>query len=147
MGEAALVVKKAQKEWEEEKNLEALNFYMATLYDAQRSSDILSLWEQKDVQDLVCDMNEKSECLWLMMFESAYMETNLQLFIKYMSIFKEKATVNAVFQMEWLVARLYSIFDMKNEKSELKNKLLNDIENLKYNDFLKERKKKEIKDL
>lgn len=147
MGEAALVVKKAQKEWEEEKNLEALNFYMATLYDAQRSSDILALWEQKDVQELVCCINAENEGLWLMMFESAYMETNLQLFIKYMSIFKEKATVNAVFQMEWLVARLYSIFDMKNEKSELKNKLLNDIENLKYNDFLKERKKKEIKDL
>ena len=147
MGESAFVVKKAQKEWEEEKNIEALNCYMAALYDAQRSIDILALWEQKDVKDLVCDINEKNECLWLMMFESAYMETNLESFIKYMSTFKEKASVNAVFQMEWMLARLYSIFDMKNKKSELKNKLLKDIENLEYNDFLKERKKKEIQEL
>ena len=92
---------------------------MAALYDAQRSIDILALWEQKDVKDLVCDINEKNECLWLMMFESAYMETNLESFIKYMSTFKEKASVNAVFQMEWMLARLYSIFDMKNKKYSL----------------------------
>ena len=147
MGESAFVVKTAKKEWEEEKKIETLNCYMAALYDAQRSADILSLWEQKYVQKIVCCINAENENLWLMMFESAYMEINLEFFIKYKMIFKEKASPNALFQMEWILAKMYSILDMKNDKTELKKKLLKEIENLEYNDFWKERQIKEIKQL
>lgn len=147
MGEAAFVVRNAQREWEVEKNIETLHCYMAALSDAQRNTEILSLWEQKEVQELVRDINTETESLWLMMFESAYMEMDLEFFTKDSIAFKEKASKNALFQMEWTLAELYSIFDMKNVKTELKKKLLNDIESLEYNDFFKERRIKEIHEL
>ena len=147
MGETASVVKAAKSEWEEEKTIEALSCYMAALYDVQRSADIVLLWEQKEVQDLVCDINKENESLWQMMFESAYLEIDLEFFTKYMGIFKEKASKIALFQMEWILAKLYSVLDMENDKSELKKKLLKEISNLQCNEFLKERYIKEIKAL
>ena len=147
MGEASLVVRTAQKEWEEEKKVETLYCYMAALSDAQRNAEILSLCEQKEVQELVSCINAENEGLWLMMFESAYMEMKLEFFAKYMNSFKEKASRTALFQMQWTLAKLYRILDMRNEKNELKRNLSKEIKNLEYNDFLKERQLKEIQEL
>ena len=144
MGETVAVLKKTKAEWEDEKTVDALICYMAALYDAQRSADILLLWEQKEVQDFVCEVNEENESLWQMMFDSAYMESDLEFFIRYMEIFMEKASKESLFQMEWILAKLYNVLDMQKEKSELKEKLLKEIVNLEYNEFLKERYIKEI---
>lgn len=144
MGEMTPVIKKTKAEWEDEKTVDTLICFIAALYDAQRSTDILSLWEQKEVQDLVCEISAENETLWQMMFDSAYMESDLEFFIKYMGIFKEKASKEALLQMEWILAKLYNVLDMQKEKSELKETLLKEILNLEYNEFLKERYIKEI---
>ena len=49
--------------------------------------------------------------------------------------------------MEWRLAKLYNVLDMQKEKCELKEKLLKEIVNLEYNEFLKERYIKEIEEL
>ena len=89
-------------------------------------------------------MNEENESLWQMIFDSAYMENDLEFFIRYMEIFMEKASKESLFQMEWILAKLYNVLNMQNEKNELKEKLLKEIVNLEYNEFLKERYIKEI---
>lgn len=147
MGETASVVKKAKTEWEEKKDFEALSCYLAALFDAQRSAELLQFWEQEDVQTFVGEVTAENEGLWEMMYKSAFMEQELSYFEKNVSKYREKASRYSMFEVDCELAELYKELGMKNEKTHVKEYLKLQIENLNFNEFMKERYLKIINEL
>ncbi len=139
MGEAATVMKKAKSDWEQQKSFETLYFYVAALYDAQRSKELLQLWEETEVQAIVEGINEENEGLWQMMFDSAVMEEDFVTFEHYLHAYKEKASEIGVFEMEWELAKLYKALGMEKEKKQLLPILKEKLQKLELNEYIKNR--------
>ena len=147
MGESATVIKTAKSDWEQQKCFENLYCYIAALYDAQRSNDLLQLWENTEVQEFVEDINEQTEGLWQMMFDSAVMEQDLTTFEHYLHRYKDKASEIGVFEMEWGLAKLYKSLGMESEKMQLIQVLKEKLQKLEINEYIKNRKYEEIEEL
>ena len=139
MGETATVIKIAKSGWETQKSFENLYCYIAALYDAQRSNELLQLWEKSEVQAIVEDINEQIEGLWQMMFDSAVMEQDLATFEHYLHRYKDKASEIGVFEMEWGLAKLYKSLDMEYEKTQLISVLKEKLQKLELNEYIKNR--------
>lgn len=147
MGETASVIKNVKMDWEEKKLFPDLCAYMAALYDAQRSTELLQLWKQAEVQAYVSEVKEENEGLWQMMFDSAVMEQDLDIFQFYFEKFEKCASEQGVFEMEWELAKLYHALGMESEKNNLKECLLEKIENLCFNEYIKARYIKKLQEL
>lgn len=147
MGETATVIKVAKSEWEQEQVFEKLYCYMAALYDAQRSNELLQLWEKTEVQAIVEDINEETEGLWQMMFDSAVMEQDLNTFEHYLHRYKESASEVGVFEVEWALAKLYKLLGMESEKMQLLPVLKEKLQKLELNEYIKNRYYEEIESL
>ena len=146
MGDTVHILKQTQKEWQKNQSLESLYTYMAALFEVQRSAEILQLWESTEVQQSVSDVTKENNALWHMMFESAVMEQDLEFFEKYFTKYKLFASEQGIFEVKWLLAKLYDIFD-KEEKDRLKTELLQTLEQLDYNPYFKEMYQSKIKKL
>lgn len=147
MGETATVIKFAKSDWEQQKSLETLYCYVAALYDAQRSNELLQLWEKAEVQAIVKVINEQTEGLWQMMFDCAVMEQDLATFEHYLYRYKESASKVGVFEMEWGLAKLYKSLGMESGKMQLKQVLKEKLQKLELNEYIKNRKYEEIEAL
>ena len=147
MGETASIIKNVKTDWEKQKSFETLCYYMSALYDAQRSDVLLQLWEQDDVQKFVCEVNSENEGLWHMMFDSAYMERDLEFFERYHNQFRKSVSEQSVFEMEWTQVKLYKALHMDEEKTILKKLLQDKIKNLGFNEYIKDRYSKKIEEL
>ena len=139
MGEAATVMKKAKSDWEQQKSFETLYFYVAALYDAQKSKELLQLWEETEVQAIVEGINEENEGLWQMMFDSAVMEEDFVTFEHYLDRYKENASEIGVFETEWELAKLYKVLGMEKEKKQLLPILKEKLQKLELNEYIKNR--------
>jgi len=124
-----------------------LSCYVAALFDAQRSGDILELWETAEVQQFVDKVTDENKVLWLIMFESAVMEQDLAFFEKYYEIYKLSASEPNIFEVKWLYAELYNIVGLQKEKIILKKELLDNLENLNYNAYMKDMYRRKIEQL
>lgn len=147
MGETATVIKTAKSDWEQQQSFETLYCYIAALYDAQRSDELLQLWEKAEVQAIVEDINVQTEGLWQMMFDSAVMEQDLSIFEHYLHRYKDKASEIGVFEMEWGLAQLYKSLGMESEKIQLILVLKEKLQKLEINEYIKNRKYEEIEAL
>lgn len=147
MGEMATVIKATQKDWEQQKDFESLYCYMAALYDAQRSNELLQLWEMTEVQEVVADINEQTEGLWQIMFDSSVMEQNLHTFERYSHRYKEHASEMGMFEMEWRLAKLYHSLGMEKEKMQLLPILKDRLQELELNEYIKSRYYEKIENL
>lgn len=145
MGETSLVIKNAKAEWEAKKEFPELCCYIAALFDAQRSKELLQIWEQSEVQAFVCQINEENEGLWQMMFDCAVMEQDLVTFERYLPRYKENASETGVFEMEWELAKLYKALGMEKEKIQLMPILEEKIRKLELNEYIKNRYYEKIK--
>lgn len=147
MGETATIIKTAKSDWETQKSFENLYCYIAALYDAQRSNELLQLWEKSEVQVIVEDINEQTEGLWRMLFDSAVMEQDLNIFEHYLHRYKESASDIGVFEVEWGLAKLYKSLGMESEKMQLLPVLKEKLQQLELNEYIKNRKYEEIEAL
>lgn len=147
MGETATVIKVAKSDWEQQKCFESLYCYIAALYDAQRSNDLLQLWDNTEVQEIVEDINEETEGLWQMMFDSAVMEQDLNTFEHYLYGYKESASEVGVFEVEWGLAKLYKSLGMESEKMQLLPIIKEKLKKLELNEYIKNRYYEEIEAL
>lgn len=138
MGDAVSVLKQSGKEWKENSCKETLYSYMAALLDAQRSAEILQLWETSEVKSLAEELDTESKPLWQMMFECAVVEQDFGFFEEYYARYKMFATEEELFKVNYLYAELYSLKGMKQEKEKLKEELLIALDNLKLNAYIKE---------
>ena len=73
-GEGRAVLKEVKAAWEKEQSIESLYSYMMALTELDRTKELLELWEQEQVQQLVKCINEETLPLWQMMFCSAATE-------------------------------------------------------------------------
>ena len=147
MGETASIIKNVKADWENQKSFEMLCYYMSALYDAQRSDVLLQLWEKDDVQKFVCEVNQENEWLWLIVFDSAYMERDLEFFEKYHDEFRKNASEQNIFKMEWTQVKLYKDLHMDEEKTILKTLLQDKIKKVGFNEYFKDRYSKKIEEL
>lgn len=139
MGETATVIKTVKSDWEQQKCFENLYCYIAALYDAQRSNELLQLWEKVEVQAIVEDINKQTEELWQMMFYSAVMEQDLNTFEHYLHRYKECASDVGVFEVEWGLAELYKALGMEKEKKQLLPIIKEKLQKLELNEYIKNR--------
>ena len=73
-GEGRNVLREVRTAWEKEQSIESLYSYMMALTELDRTKELLELWEQEQVQQLVKRINEETLPLWQMMFCSAAAE-------------------------------------------------------------------------
>lgn len=144
LGDAVRIIEETKEAWEEQKDFEKLYCYMAALFDAQRSSEILQLWENEDVQALVSPVNEENENVWLMYFENAVMNRDIVNFEKYIEDFEKRASAEGKFGMKWQLLKLYKILGVEDKKEKLKHVLVEEIEQLHFNEYIKAGYLKEI---
>lgn len=137
MGEVATVIKTAKSNWEQQQNFETLYCYIAALYDAQRSNELLHLWEKTEVQAIVADINAENEGLWQMLFDSAVIEQDLATFERYLHRYKENSSEIGAFEMEWKLAKLYNALGMEKEKMQLQPILKEKLQKLELNKYIK----------
>lgn len=138
MGDAVSVLKQCEKEWKEYSCKETLYGYMAALLDAQRSVEVLQLWESDVVKCFVQNIDEANAALWKIMFESAVVVQNIDFFEKYYAQYEMFATEESLFEVKWLYAELCDRMSRDEKKENLKKELLNALENLMLNTYLKE---------
>ncbi len=138
---------KVKEQWEYTQRLEYLHCYMSALLELERGQEILQLWQQKKVQKIVAEITDEIIPLWKMMFYGAKIEKNLELFYHYFYLFKEKAGLYDVFEVEWMLADLYESLKMQKEKEEQKEKLLKMLENISLNEYIKINYLKRIQEL
>ncbi len=147
MGDVVSVLKQTKADWENSPNIETLSCYMAALFDAQRSAEILQLWETAEVQQFVEGVTEENKVLWEMMFESTVVEQNLSFFEEYFATYKLSASEPNLFEVKWLYAKLYKALSMEEEKAILKVELLDALGSLNYNAYMKEMYRSKIEKL
>ena len=138
MGDTVNVLKQSEKEWKENPCKETLYGYMAALLDAQRSAEILQLWETTQVKCLVEEIDIENEVFWKIMFECTVMEQNLAFFEKYYTRYEMFASEEGLFEVKWLYAKLYAVKGMEKEKAKIKEELLNALDKQRFNAYIKE---------
>lgn len=136
-GEGRVVLKKTKAVWDETQNVESLYCYMAALMELDRGTEIMYLWETDSVQNLVKSVNAATTPLWQIMFWSAANERNEEFFQKWFEVFKKEAEACAVFEAEWTWTGLLKELGREQEKEEYKEKLLEAVERLSLNEYLK----------
>lgn len=135
-GEGRRVLEQAWRDWAAEPSLPQLHRLLAACLELERGAEILRLWEQDDAQRLVYPPATDTLSLWDIMFHGAVMERDLDFFGKYFEIFQKYADAQAVFAAEWQLAVLYGKLGMTQEKSTLKNRLLEELDTLAFNEYL-----------
>lgn len=135
-GEGRRVLEQARRDWEAAPSLPQLHRLLAACLELERGEEILHLWEQDGAQRLVSPPNADTLPLWDLMFHGAVMEQNLNFFEKYFEIFRKYADAQAMFAAEWQLAVLYGELGMTQEKSAIKDKLLEKLDTLALNEYL-----------
>lgn len=146
-GNGRAVLREMKAAWQTEQTLENLRCYMTTLMEMDCAEDIVELWEQKEVQELVCKVTEESTPLWQMMFLAAATEGREDSFRDYLARFKEEADEAAVFEAEWTWTGFLKEAGREEEKEKGKKHLLELLESLPFNEYLKMNYKKRIQEL
>lgn len=136
-GEGRRVLEQVRCEWEATPSLDRLHCLLAAYLELERGCDILHLWEQDTVQKLVFPPSTDTLSLWDIMFHGAVMEQDLYFFNKYFEVFQKCEDAQAVFSAEWQLATLYRELDMTQEKTALKEKLLEKLDTLTLNEYLR----------
>jgi len=136
-GEGRTVLKEVKAAWEKEQSIDSLYCYMMALTELDRTKDLLELWEQDAVQQMVKCINEETVPLWQTMFCSAAAEEEETYFVNQLERFKTEAGDVAVFEAEWIYAGLLKKLGREAEKENRKKQLLEKIENLAINEYLK----------
>ena len=146
-GEAKKVLQEMKGQWNQERSLNSLYCYLMGLLEIGNSAEILQLWENDEVQVLVSIITEQTEPLWLIIFASARMEQNLSLLMKYSERFEKEASEQARFDAEWELVHLYNELDMQQEKQIYKEKVLDKLGRMHFNEYLKDVYLKKLEEL
>lgn len=146
-GEGRDVLKKVKSLWEETQNAENLHCYMMALTELDLAQEVLSLWESEGVQNLVKDINSITIPLWQMMFSCAKTEQKEELFQIRLEAFRKAADEYSVFEAEWLWTELLKNLGREEEKEKHKKTLLETVERLSMNEYLKMNYRKRIQEL
>ena len=133
-GEGRATLQKAKQDWEQTGTIEELHCYMSALLELEKGKEILDLWQQEKVQELVGKITKKTIPLWQIMFDSAVIEQELSIFYKYLNQFQKEADEYAIFETEKTLANLYKILGMNKEKEESKEKLLQMLKQLIFHE-------------
>jgi len=145
-GEGREVLGRTKTAWEEALTLESLYCYLAALMDADRSKEILAVWENDAVQKLSREGNETTIPLWRILFWSAAAECEEEIFEKCFEIFKKKADTSSVFHVKWMWAGLLKKLERKEETAKQREELLQALESLPYNEYLKMNYRKRLQE-
>lgn len=146
-GNGRAVLREMKAAWQTEQTLENLRCYMTALMEMDRAEDIVELWDQKEVQELVCKVTEESTPLWQMMFWAVATEGRENCFKNRLEIFKEAAEEAAVFEAEWTWTGFLKEAGREEEKEKGKKHLLELLERLPFNEYLKMNYKKRIQEV
>jgi len=146
-GNGRAVLREMKAAWQTEQTLENLRCYMTALMEMDRAEDIVELWDQKEVQELVCKVTEESTPLWQMMFLAVATEGRENCFKNRLEIFKEAAEEAAVFEAEWTWTGFLKEAGREEEKEKGKKHLLELLERLPFNEYLKMNYKKRIQEI
>ena len=136
-GEGRAVLKEVKADWEEERSVETLYCYMMALSELDRARECMELWEQSQVQKIVMDINADTIPLWQMLFRCIAAEEEESYYINLLNIFRTKADEYAVFEAEWTYAGLLTRLGREEEKEAEKKQLLEKVETLPINEYLK----------
>lgn len=136
-GEGRQVLEQVRREWEAAPSLDRLHCLLAACLERELGGDILRLWEQDAVQKLVSPPRADTLPLWDIMFHGAVMERDLDFFHRYFKVFQKCEDAQAVFSAEWQLAALYRELGMTQEKTALKERLLEKLDTLSLNEYLR----------
>lgn len=136
-GEGASVLENAKNAWEHEKTINNLHCYMAALSELACVNDILNLWESHAVQNIVSPATPHNSILWEIMFCGAVMTKNLPLFKKYFEEFKQVTNNFSIFRVTLNLTELYANLGMNTEKEGCKADLLEMLNDLSLNEYIK----------
>lgn len=136
-GEGRAVLKEVKAAWEKEQSIESLYSYMMALTELDRTKELLELWEQTPVQQLVQNITVETEPLWQMMFCGAAAEEEEVFFVSQLEQFKAEAEESAAFEAEWTYTGLLKKLGREEEKEARKKQLLEKLETLPVNEYLK----------
>lgn len=136
-GEGRFVLKETRAKWEKTICLGHLHCYMSALMEMERGNEILQLWEQENVQQLVSTINNHTVALWQIMFYGTVIQQDLSFFEKYFDKFKKHANKEELFDAECNLLKLYKVFEMESEIKKCKASLLTLLEDLTINEYSK----------
>ena len=146
-GEGRTVLKEAKDAWQMQQSVETLYCYMMALTELNRTREFLELWEKNTVQQLVQNITSDTIPLWQMMFGCVAAEGEEEFFVNQFSRFKTEAEETDVFETEWTYAHLLKKLGREEEKEVTKKQLLEKVERLPFNEYLKMHYKKRIQEL
>lgn len=136
-GEGRRVLEQARQAWETTPSLSGLHRLLVACLEMERGEEILHLWEQDTVQRLVSPPTADTLPLWDILFRGAVIARNLNFFEQYFAVFREYADAQAIFSTEWQLAILYGELGMVREKLAHKDKLLEQLDTLDCNEYLR----------
>ena len=136
-GEGRRILEQVRCDWEAAQSLDRLHCLLAAYLELERGDEILRLWEQDAVQKIVLPPSADTLALWDIMSHGAVMERDLNFFNKYFKVFQKCEDAQAVFSAEWQLATLYRELGMTQEKAALKGKLLEQLDALPLNEYLR----------
>lgn len=136
-GEGRCVLEQTRQEWETAPSLSGLHRLLVACLEMERGEEILQLWEQDNAQRLVFPPTADTLPLWDILFRGAVIARNLNFFEKYFAVFREYADAKAMFSAEWQLAILYGELGMMQEKSAHKDTLLEQLDTIDCNEYLR----------
>ena len=148
-GEGSAVVEEDKRIWDENPSIENLYVFMVALMELDRGIDIISLWQDKQTQKLVGEVTDQTIPLWHVMFSGAASARDIDFFEKKFELFEEtlrgvKGGQNALFDVKWEKAKLYKALDREKDKEACKADLLEELELLSLNEYLRDFYRKRI---
>lgn len=146
-GEGKRVLKEVKNAWESEQSVETLHCYMMALMEMDYTKELMEVWEQNQVRQLVKNINAATIPLWQMMFCSVASEEEEAYFVNQLERFKTEADEYAVFKAEWAYTELLKKLEREEEKQARKMQLLEMLDKLSVNEYLKMNYVKRIRDL
>lgn len=142
-GEGTAVVAEAKALWMMEQTTENLYAYMVALMELDRGAEILQLWQEEQTQKIVGEVTDQTIPLWQVMFSGAVSARNLDFFEKNYVLFEEKlrgveGAQSALFATKWEKTKLYKALDREQGKEACKADLLQELEQLPLNEYLRD---------
>lgn len=151
-GEGMEVVKKTKSAWEKNRTINDLYAYMVALMEMDNGVGMLQLWEEEETQKLVGAVTDETIPLWQVMFNGTLSACDLDAFERYYSHFvqelnKMKNVQDILFSVKWDKTKLYKRLGKNQEKEEYKLALLQELEQLTLNEYLRDFYRKKISEI
>lgn len=135
-GKAQETILQAKSNYEQEPSAETLQLYMCSLHEAFRDREVLALYQDDFVRNILSSTDETAIQVWGMLFSAAVNENDLDFYQAHFPSFEKFADKESVFTARIGLTRIYAKRGMVDEKNKCKEKMLGEVSFMQNNELL-----------